>query len=332
MASKRWFAVTALTACAVWAIWWVFAPAPFATMAKQWAVVVTMTFGSLIAGATCEGGGAVAFPVFTKILKVAPHDARWFALAIQSVGMTAASLTIFAMRRTLDWGALVRAGAGGAAGILLGLVWLAPAMQPQVVRILFTMMQCGFAAMLLISFRNDNGSRADKSKLEGRGGWILIAAGLIGGLVSSLFGNGLDLITFSVLVLLFRVDERVATPTTVVLMASNALVGFAYGVGTHQYSSDMVQFWIAAVPVVVVGAPLGAIACRWLSRSAIVGMLVVLIGIELLTTLWLIPLTPQLTTLALATFTIFLLCYWAMSRCQRFVPDSTKRIGLAEAP
>ncbi|OAD19453.1 Permease [Candidatus Thiomargarita nelsonii] len=54
-----------------------------------------MIFGSMIAGGTAMGGGAVAFPVFTKILDITPHDAKVFSLAIQGIGMTAASVTIF---------------------------------------------------------------------------------------------------------------------------------------------------------------------------------------------------------------------------------------------
>lgn len=36
---------------------------------------------------TSEGGGAVAFPVMTFILHLAPNTARDFALMIQSIGM-----------------------------------------------------------------------------------------------------------------------------------------------------------------------------------------------------------------------------------------------------
>jgi hypothetical protein len=46
----------------------------------HWQVSLTMIFGSLIAGATSEGGGAVAFPVFTKLLDINPTDAKNFHL------------------------------------------------------------------------------------------------------------------------------------------------------------------------------------------------------------------------------------------------------------
>ena len=54
---------------------------------------------------------------------------------------------------------------------------------------------------------------------------LLFAVGLAGGIISSVLGSGLDIITFAVLVLGFRVCESVATPTSVVIMAGNAVFG-----------------------------------------------------------------------------------------------------------
>ena len=56
-----------------------------------------MVFGSMVAGATSEGGAAVAFPVMTLVFGIAPPVARDFSFMIQSVGMTCASFTILFM-------------------------------------------------------------------------------------------------------------------------------------------------------------------------------------------------------------------------------------------
>ena len=48
----------------------------------------------------------------------------------------------------------------------------------------------------------------------------------MGGIFSSFAGSGLDICTFSVITLLFWVTEKTATPTSVVLMAGNTVVGF----------------------------------------------------------------------------------------------------------
>jgi len=47
---------------------------------------ITMVIGSMVAGATSEGGGAVAFPVMTLALKIKPSIARDFSLMTQSCG------------------------------------------------------------------------------------------------------------------------------------------------------------------------------------------------------------------------------------------------------
>lgn len=332
MASRRWLFITGGTVAVVWAAWLMLAHEPWRAMAEHWPIALTMAFGSVVAGATCEGGGAVAFPVFTKVLHIAPSDARWFALAIQSVGMTAAALTIFAMRKRVDFHAIIWAGLGGAIGIICGQITLAPHVQPVVVRVLFTALQCGFGTMLLISTRLPAGAIRTLGTPKCKHTFVvLFGTGILGGMVSSLFGNGLDLVTFSVLVLLFRLDETVATPTTVVLMASNSVVGFAFGAATKQYSTLIYEYWTAAIPIVVVGAPLGAALCRLLTRRAIVGLLVTLIAIELASTLWLIPMTPRLSIVALVGLSVFVTGYWFMSRCQLFWPEEAKRIKWAEA-
>jgi hypothetical protein len=70
----------------------------------RWYMSVTMIFGSMIAGATSEGGASVAFPVMTLAFGITPAVARDFSFMIQSVGMTAAAFTIFFMKVTyLPW-------------------------------------------------------------------------------------------------------------------------------------------------------------------------------------------------------------------------------------
>jgi hypothetical protein len=46
-----------------------------------------MIFGAMVAGATSEGGGAVAFPVMTLALGIRPTIARDFSIMIQSCGI-----------------------------------------------------------------------------------------------------------------------------------------------------------------------------------------------------------------------------------------------------
>jgi uncharacterized membrane protein YfcA len=56
----------------------------------------------------------------------------------------------------------------------------------------------------------------------------LLATGFMGGIFSSISGSGIDICSFAILTLLFRLSEKTATPTSVLLMSINTLVGFAY--------------------------------------------------------------------------------------------------------
>ena len=58
----------------------------FELFADRYYLSITMIFGAMIGGATSEGGGAVAFPVMTLALGIAPSIARDFSMMCQSCG------------------------------------------------------------------------------------------------------------------------------------------------------------------------------------------------------------------------------------------------------
>ena len=46
--------------------------------------------------------------------------------------------------------------------------------------------------------------------------------------MTACIGSGLDICSFSILCILFRISEKVATPTSIVLMATNSLLGLSW--------------------------------------------------------------------------------------------------------
>ena len=137
-----------LTVWTAWLIFLGFQPA-FEHLINHWEIALTMAFGSVIAGGTSVGGGAVAFPVFTKLLQIPPYDAKVFSLAIQAVGMSAAAIAIWLTgirveTRVIGWGSL-----GGCLGIFLGLKWVAPWLPPDATKMAFTTLLSSFAMTLL---------------------------------------------------------------------------------------------------------------------------------------------------------------------------------------
>ncbi len=301
----------------VWFVWFVYLTdgQPWSAIWLNWQVSLTMLFGSFIAGATSEGGGAIAFPVFTKLLGVNPHDAKVFSLAIQSVGMTSASLLIILLRIPVDWRVIRWATLGGIIGISVGSIVLAPMVSPAITKMLFTAIVTSFAITLIALNR---GYQLRHKKLPILGFFectLLLVFGFIGGIVSGLIGNGIDIITFSLMVLLFRISEKVATPTSVLLMAINAVVGFLlYLFVLDGFTMQVQAYWLAAVPVVVVGAPIGALLCSQLSRQTIAKILISLIAVELCSSLLIIELNKTTTTISLLVFCCLSCLYFLMYR------------------
>ena len=280
-----------------------------------------MVFGSFIAGATSEGGGAVAFPVFTKVLHIAPRDAKIFSLAIQSVGMTAATLTIIAMRIAVEWRWIRWASLGGVFGVVFSSLLLAPMLQAALLKMLFSAMIVSFALTLSILNWQERRYNPSMPVFGRREKGIMLLTGFIGGCMTGLVGNGIDIICFSVMVLLFRLSEKVSTPTSVILMAVNALAGFFLHLWVIGGFTEQVEhYWLAAVPVVVVGAPLGAYCCTKINSKAIAWILIALIALELISSLCLIPLTARIAGVSLAVFAAFSLVYYRMSRSLLYRP------------
>jgi hypothetical protein len=65
----------------------------FKNFPTHYPMSITMIVGSAIGGATSEGGGAVAFPVMTLALHIAPSIARDFSMMVQSCGENSTVLT-----------------------------------------------------------------------------------------------------------------------------------------------------------------------------------------------------------------------------------------------
>ncbi len=286
-------------ALAVWSLWiiGVVAGNRWSLFADGWPMTLTMIVGSFIAGATSEGGGAVAFPVMTLAMEIPPPVARDFALMIQSVGMSSATAAIVIRGIPVLPAAILWAGLGGAVGVLVGRAWIAPMVPPSYAKILFTSLWLSFALAL---YRiNRDRARAVRRSLEGPAAAPLLGVGVVGGVVSSITGSGLDILTFAWLVLSRRVCEGVATPTSVVLMASNSICAFAGSalVGPAMHAEAW-RYWWVCVPVVVVGAPLGALFVAGRSRLFVAGFLYLSIVVQFVAAMVIIP--QSLGTIAFA--------------------------------
>ena len=103
-----------VTALVVWTAWLAAMTSGdrWHLFAEGWPMSITMAFGSFVAGATSEGGGAVAFPVMTLLLGIDPTTARDFSLMIQTIGMNAAAIAIVSKGIRIERKAVVFGGIG----------------------------------------------------------------------------------------------------------------------------------------------------------------------------------------------------------------------------
>lgn len=255
---------------------------------ELWEVPVTLAFGSFVAGFSAEGSGAVAFPVFTKILHVPPEAARQFSLLTQSVGMSMASLVILLRKTPFYSFAILPAVLGGAIGqaITAGMNWFVPGAH---LKWLFTIHIAALGLALLLKHFSgmDRRERVD----EKTGCPFLFWSGLIGGFLTINIGCGADMVAFIILVLLLSSTEKKATPTTVIIMALNSIIGVAIVSLTGQWSAWAVSAWQTAIPVVIFGAPLGAYLASKAGNPVIFYALLSFIAIEVLSTIWLVPMS-----------------------------------------
>ena len=318
------YLVSLLFAVVVWGAWLVYTyPDSWSVIQNYWQVSVTMIFGSIIAGATSEGGGAIAFPVFTKMLQISPADAKVFSLAIQSVGMVAASVAIIMMRVQVLWRVIIWVSLGGVFGLFVGSVLLTPVLASDSVRMLFTVMAVSLAFTLIRLSTGFRLNHRSMPEINLRETGLLLVVGIVGGTISGLVGSGIDMICFSVLVLLFRISESIATPTSVILMAINSVFGVLIQVYFLDGINAQVQaYWLAAVPIVVVGAPLGAYFCSRMHFLHIRYLLIALICLELVTSLWLLTFDRTLIIFSISMLVLFLVVMISMSRAQFYARDS----------
>ncbi len=302
--------------CAVWLAavvtgghWW--------RVVAHWESTLTMIFGSFVAGSTPQGGGAVAFPVFTKVLEVPTPVARTFSLSVQAIGMTTASAIILLARRPVDRRAILGAGGGGVAGFLFGLFalsepqsafWTAN-MSGAYVKVTFTIMLAAMSYIVMLSLRVVHKSTDVINHWNARvwGGFLL--AGFAGGLASAFTGSGVDVFLFLFAVVMCGLHPRVGVPSSIIAMAMTSFLGFlilglidgqldvtldtagaVVAVGgtavealpARQY--DVFGLWLAAVPVIVWGAPLGAWVAHVMTERRLIAFVAGMAALEVVST------------------------------------------------
>lgn len=241
----------------------------------HWYYAAMMVAGAFVAGFTPEGGGAVAFPVLNVFLHVDRVLARDFSMMIQSVGMTSASIFILTHEETVlpDYKPLIVLVPVCFVGFLLGVVVL----QDIHVYLIQAFFLCLSATFVIAYYFSNHRGRLTRLVVASPRDRIYLAVVLIaGGMISSLFGTGGDIIVYTLLVTHFSMTAKIATRLSIVLQASISILGFGYRAFIdHGLSNYQIKTWLCAYPVVLFMAPFGAFALsrlhvNWMLKAIIV--------------------------------------------------------------
>lgn len=266
---------------------------------QHYYAVLTMVFGSFIAGSSPEGSAAIAYPIFTLLLKIDPPVARNFAFAIQSIGMTSASLLILGLKIKVEWNYVKYVTLGGIFGLIFGTYYVVPLISPPLAKLFFVSLWLSFGLVLWKENKNKNRNVHDAIQDFSQSDMArLIFFGLIGGIISSIFGTGINIFTFCLMTIYYGINEKVAVPSSVIIMTIETILGFFLHAGIiGDFQSQAFEMWVVCVPIVAIFAPLGAFVISKVPRKGVATFLYFILIIQFFGAIWVIK--PNLSQLGM---------------------------------
>lgn len=266
--------------------WLVSAQGHWAAAREHWPMAAAMAVGSYAAGSTPMGGGTVGFPILVLLFDQPAELGRDFSFAVQSIGMTSAAIFILSRRQPLAWAMLKGAVLGATIGTPLGIFLVAPWIPALWIKIVFAVVWGSFGILHLWRIREiagHEGMTDFDERWDHRAGFavgLLSCASLV-----SVSGVGVDMVLYTVLVLLCRADLKIAIPTSVIIMAYSSTVGLFTKMAFTGVQPGVFENWLAAAPIVALGAPLGVFVVEFIGRKPTLLVVAVLCVGQLLWTL-----------------------------------------------
>jgi len=309
---KFWYAYVGVF-LATWAAL-IFGCGLLSDVLKQWSIALVMTLGSLVAGSTPMGGGAVSFPFLVLWAGISPQDARNFGLVIQALGMTSAMVFIFCRRTPVQGRMLAWTVIGAAVGMFLGSIVLAPHIASNFVKLTFACMWMSFALLTMAKSRefcSIAGIRPIARQVAMRTGLLV---GIAGGVIASLIGLGVEMALYTILVLLYRCDLKIAVPTAVSAMAVTSLIGVATHLWLGDISHDVALKFLAAGPLVIFGAPIGTYIVSVVPRLWTLNVVSVLCVVQFAWTLYGLKRTAGEWTFTMLAMSLAISVFYLMYR------------------
>jgi len=235
---------------------------------EHWPMAAAMAAGSYAAGSTPMGGGTVGFPILVLLFDQPAELGRDFSFAVQSIGMTSAAIFIMARRQPLAWSLLKGAVFGATIGVPLGIFFVAPSIPGLWIKLIFAVVWGSFGILHLWrigEIASHEGMTEFDERWDTRLGLVI---GLVAGATFvSTSGVGIDMVLYTVLVLVCRADLKIAIPSSVIIMAYSSVIGILTKMAFTGVQPGVFGNWLAAAPIVALGAPLGVFVVALIGRK-----------------------------------------------------------------
>ena len=244
-----------------------------------WALLGALLIGISL-GLLGSGGSILTVPVLIYLVgepeKVAIAESLGIVAAISVVGMIP-----YAVRKEVDWKSVIFFGIPGMAGTYGGAA-LSSYLSGTTQLLIFAVVMILAAGMMI-----KNGDAADPQKKLNVSKYLLVAEGLVVGVITGLVGVGGGFLIIPALVLVAGLDMRVAVGTSLFIIAAKSSLGFYKYLDVLQSESLDVKWELLGIFTVVgiIGSFVGGRVGRYVPQQTLkkgFGYFLVVMGVYIL--------------------------------------------------
>lgn len=244
-----------------------------------WALLGALLIGISL-GLLGSGGSILTVPVLIYLVgepeKVAIAESLGIVAAISVVGMIP-----YAVRKEVDWKSVIFFGIPGMAGTYGGAA-LSSYLSGTTQLLIFAVVMILAAGMMI-----KNGDAADPQKKLNVSKYLLVAEGLVVGVITGLVGVGGGFLIIPALVLVAGLDMRVAVGTSLFIIAAKSSLGFYKYLDVLQSESLDVKWELLGIFTVVgiIGSFVGGRVGRYVPQKTLkkgFGYFLVVMGVYIL--------------------------------------------------
>jgi uncharacterized membrane protein YfcA len=244
-----------------------------------WALLGALLIGISL-GLLGSGGSILTVPVLVYLVgepeKVAIAESLGIVAAISVVGMIP-----YAVRKEVDWKSVIFFGIPGMAGTYGGAA-LSSYLSGTTQLLIFAVVMILAAGMMI-----KNGDAADPQKKLNVSKYVLVAEGLVVGVITGLVGVGGGFLIIPALVLVAGLDMRVAVGTSLFIIAAKSSLGFYKYLDVLQSESLDVNWELLGIFTVVgiIGSFVGGRVGRYVPQQTLkkgFGYFLVVMGVYIL--------------------------------------------------